>query len=369
MNELDMLRKEINETDEKIASLFERRMSAVEKVAKYKMTHGLPVLDAAREAEVVERGASRIKNDEIRSYYVGFLKSTMELSKKYQRRIMDGVRIAYSGVEGAFAHIAASRIFPDGTHISYASFTDAYNAVETGECDCAVLPIENSYAGEVGQVMDLMFSGKLYVSGVYDLKITQNLLGIKGAKIDDIKTVISHPQALGQCAKYIRAHGFETTDASNTARAAQYVAEKGDKTIAAIASEETAALYGLSVLDHDVNASDTNTTRFAVFTRAENTQTGSTSSNFMLLFTVKNVSGALADAIRVIGQYGFNMKVLRSRPMKDLAWQYYFYAEAEGDESSERGREMLAALGEHCETLRVIGHYSSEINLKREINV
>lgn len=368
MNELDELRKEINAVDKEMASLFERRMSAVAGVAKYKMTHGLPVYDAAREAEVVERNSSFIGSDEIRSYYVGFLKNEMELSKSYQRRLTDGVRIAYSGVEGAFAHIAATRIFPDGAHISYASFAEAYAAVEEGVCDCAVLPIENSYAGEVGQVMDLMFSGSLFVSGVYDLKITQNLLGISGAKIDGIKKVISHPQALGQCAKYIKAHGFETTDASNTARAAQYVAQSNDKTLAAIASEETANLYGLTVLDHDINASDTNTTRFAVFSRAENTQTGGSLGNFMLMFTVKNESGALAEAINVIGKYGFNMKVLRSRPMKKLAWQYYFYAEAEGDESSERGREMLNALAAHCETLRVIGHYMSEIDLKREKN-
>ena len=363
--DLEKAREEISAADREIAALFERRMNAVKDVAAYKKAHGLPVLDAAREAELLARNAEYISDADLRSYYIGFQSAVMDISKKYQHRLLEGMRVAYSGVEGAFAHIAASRIFPDGTHVSFGSFVDAYKAVESGGCDAAVLPIENSYAGEVGQVLDLMFSGSLFVSGVYDLKIAQNLLGVPGAKMTDIKTVISHPQALSQCAKYISDHGFEIKEASNTARAAQSVADKNDVSVAAIASAETAALYGLDVLDHDINASDVNTTRFAVFTRSENKHPDA-SGNFIMFFTVKNVSGALAKAIGVIGKYGFNMKVLRSRPMKELAWQYYFYAEAEGDSSSERGQEMLAALSTHCDMLKVVGSYSSEINLKKE---
>lgn len=365
--DLEKARKEINEADRGIAELFVRRMNAVKQVAAYKKEHGLPVYDAAREAELLLHNSEYVADPELRSYYVNFHKAVVDISKKYQHRLIEGARVAYSGVEGAFAHIAATRIFPDGGHVSFSSFVDAYNAVVDGSCDAAVLPIENSYAGEVGQVLDLMFSGSLFVSGVYDLKITQNLLGVKGATISDVKTVISHPQALGQCAKYISDHGFEIKEASNTARAAQSVAQAGDKSTAAIASAETAALYGLSVLDHDINASDSNTTRFAVFTRAENERGGD--GNFILLFTVKNTSGALAKAIDVIGKYGFNMTVLRSRPMKELAWQYYFYAEAEGDSSSERGRMMLSELSSHCDMLKVVGSFSTKISLEKELDV
>lgn len=366
MKDIEKARKAINEADKEMARLFSDRMNAVRDVAAYKAEHGLPIFDAEREAEVVARGAALIDDEEIREYYVNFLKYTMELSKQYQHRLMSGVRVAYSGVEGAFAHIAATRIFPDGEHVSYGGFIDAYNAVTDGECDCAVLPIENSYAGEVGQVMDLMFGGSLYVSGVYNLRITHNLLGVPGARIEDIKTVISHPQALDQCAGYIKRHGFEQKRAVNTAMAAKEVAERGYISTAAIASAETAKLYGLAVLDHDINESATNTTRFAVFSRVENTAKKNVNSNFMLLFTVKNVSGALAKAIDVIGRHGFNMKVLRSRPMKELAWQYYFYVEAEGDESSEKGREMLEELSKNCDMLKVVGTYSVETELKEE---
>ena len=138
------------------------------------------------------------------------------------------MKIAYSGIEGAFAHIAAKRIFPTEELISYGDFRSAYEAVEKGECDYAVLPIENSYAGEVGQVTDLMFQGALFVNGVYTLNVMQNLLGVKGASVESIRKVISHPQALEQSSDFITAHGYATEEAVNTARAAKMVAELGD---------------------------------------------------------------------------------------------------------------------------------------------
>jgi chorismate mutase/prephenate dehydratase len=116
-------------------------------------------------------------------------------------------------VEGAFAHIAAGRIFPEGNCVSYSDLKAAYNSVVTGECDAAVLPIENSYAGEVGQTLDLIFSGTLYINGIYELEIHQNLLGIADATVDDIKKVTSHPQALSQCHDYIEMRGFEAEEA------------------------------------------------------------------------------------------------------------------------------------------------------------
>jgi len=365
VKDLEKAREIINEADKDMAALFEKRMSAVFDVATYKIEHALPVTDGDREAEIIARNASYIQNEDIRSYYINFLKNAIDLSKQYQHKLMEGVKVAYSGVEGAFAHIAATRIFPDGKHISYGSFIDAYDAVVSGECDCAVLPIENSYAGEVGQVMDLMFGGTLYVSGVYSLRISHSLLGVRGATANDINTVVSHPQALDQCAGYIRRHGYDVKQATNTARAAQFVAQSGDIHTAAIASEETAALYGLYVLDHDINESATNTTRFAVFSRIENKIRKREKNNFMLMFTVKNVANALATALAVIGKYDFNLKVLRSRPMKELAWKYYFYAEAEGDESSEKGRAMLEELSNNCDMLKVVGHYSVETDLKK----
>ena len=365
MDKLQNARNEINEIDRQIAELFVRRMSAVKDVAEYKLEHGLQILDESREQSLIKQNAEYIKDAGIRSYYIQFLQDMLNVSKQYQRRLMEGLKVAYSGVEGAFSYIAAKRIFPDARLISYDDFQTAYDSVSSGECDCAVMPIENSFAGEVGQVMDLMFSGSLHVNGVYSLRISQNLLGIKGAALSDIQRVVSHPQALDQCAGYIKKHGFESIQSANTARAAKSVAETGDIHLAAIASMETAELYGLEVIDHDINESLLNTTRFAVFSRVENANHDfREDSRFLLMFTVKNVAGALAKAINVIGEYGFNMSVLRSRPMKELAWKYYFYVEADGDETSENGRKMLEKLSEQCDMLKVLGSYSIKTELK-----
>ncbi len=366
MDKLQLARQKINEIDKEMANLFCERMNISKAVARHKMEHGIPVFDAAREAEVIKNNSSLIENKTLRAYYVNFIKSVMEISKTYQHHILEGARVAYSGVEGAFAHIAASRIFPDAALVSYSNFEEAYSAVERGECDCVVLPIENSYAGEVAQVADLMFNGSLFVNGIYDLHITHNLLGTVGSDISDIRTVISHPQALSQCAKYIKETGFHSIPTENTAIAAQRVADKGDKTFAAIASKETAKLYNLSVLDHHINSSNTNTTRFAVFSRVQNDNFASEKGNFILLFTVNNEAGALAKAINIIGRHGFNMNALRSRPIKEISWQYYFYVEAEGDVLSESGKQMLEELSSYCEKVKVAGVFSKELILSDE---
>ena len=225
MDQLGQARAAINEIDEKMARLFEERMQAAKVVASYKKEHGLPIYDAAREQTVIERNKAFIKDGEISAYYTRFLTDVMAISKQYQERLISGAKVAYCGIEGAFANIAATKIFPYGTAISFPDFRSAYEAVENGECDCCVLPIENSYAGEVGQVMDLMFSGSLYVNGIYTLRIAQHLLGVQGSNLNQIKTVVSHPQALAQCAPFLRDRGRsvrsisvkEDTKRSNTA--------------------------------------------------------------------------------------------------------------------------------------------------------
>lgn len=361
MNQLENARIKINDIDKKVAELFEERMKTVREVAEYKKAHGMQIFDATREKALIEKNQAYIKDDTLKTYYVRFLQDMMDVSKQYQHQLIAGARIAYAGIEGAYANIAARKIFPDGNMVSFPSFSAAYEAVVSGDCEFAVLPIENSFAGEVGQVMDLMFSGNLYVSGVYSLKVSHNLLALKGTRREDIKKVISHPQALSQCAKYIEENGYEVIQSSNTAKAAKQVSELGDKTIAAIASSETAELYDLEVLDHDINESDWNATKFAVFSRVgDNSFANKNYDSFMMMFTVKNEAGALADAISTIGKHGVNMRVLRSRPLKGLAWQYYFYVEADAKLDNENGRKMMDDLKEHCEMLKILGSYPIE---------
>ena len=358
---LDEARREINEVDAQMAELFVRRMRAAEKVAEYKKEHALPILDTTREEQVVQSNAKLVEDETLREYYVNFIRNNMAVSRAYQSRLMEGMRVAYCGTEGAFAPIAAGKMFPGSIRVAYSNFVSAYRAVENGECDAVVLPVENSYNGEVGQVTDLMFSGSLYVSEMADLAVSHDLLVVPGTRIEDIKEVVGHPQALAQCAEYIRNNAWNTAEYSNTALAAKYVAEKQDKTIAAIASEEAAEVFGLEVLARNINASRNNTTRFAAFSRVESKRHSQRmGEHFILLFTVKHEAGALAKAIDIIGRYGFNMRTLRSRPMKDLLWQYYFYVEAEGDVYTEAGEWMMRELGFFCDRLKLAGTYFIE---------
>ena len=225
-----------------------------------------------------------------------------------------------------------------------------------GKNDVAVLPIENSYAGEVGQTIDLIFSGNLFINGIYELEIHQNLLGIPGARVEDIKKVTSHPQALSQCHDYIELRGFDTRESTNTAIAAKTVADANDKSLAAIASVETAQLYGLKVLEANINKSGENTTRFAVLSKVQANSPALPSS--VLMFTVKHEAGSLANAISIIGKYGYNMTALRSRPLKKHSWQYYFYIEIDGSIDNANGTKMTEELSKVCDRLKVAGTFA-----------
>ncbi|MCQ2511891.1 MAG: bifunctional chorismate mutase/prephenate dehydratase [Lachnospiraceae bacterium] len=265
-------------------------------------------------------------------------------------------KVAYSGVEGAFAHIAAGKIFPESDRISFWDFKGTYDSVVNGECDAAILPIENSYVGEVGPTIDLIFSGELFINGIYDLEIQQNILGLPDAEIEDIKKVISHPQALAQCNDYLNLKGFETEEVSNTAVAAKMVAEAKDKSLGAIASVETATLYGLKILAESINASKENTTRFAVLSKVPVSSPEMTCS--VLMLSVKHEAGSLAAAINIIGKYGYNMTSLRSRPLKNQSWKYYFYIEIDGTVDSEQGKQMVAELNTVCDSFKVAGTFA-----------
>ena len=360
MDELTEMRGRLEAIDAQMATLFESRMKISREVAAYKRKNDLPVLDAEREKKLLEKNAAYVKDPECREFYVQFMKDVMKLSRDCQTRCLSGRRVAYCGTEGAFAYLAVKKQFPEAEAVGYPDFAGAYAAAESGECDCAVLPIENSYAGDVGTVMDLMFSGGLYVNGIVELDVVQNLVAHPGVLPDEIRTVVSHPQALEQCGEYIRANGLQTLSYANTALAAQYVKEHCDRTYAAIASEDTAELFGLQVIAHGINTGRQNTTRFAVLSRAQRTPDVAArdeGEHFILLFTTKNEAGALVQPLNIIGAHGFNMRNLRSRPLKELMWNYYFFVEAEGNIASRNGKDMMTELTAVCARLKLVGTY------------
>lgn len=350
-------RDTISEIDKEIAALFEKRMKAVEDVAAYKKANGIPVEDPVREAQLIEANSARVSNDKIRSYYINFLKNTMKLSKDYQHKLIDGTRAAFSGVKGAFAENAVKKFFPDCVPVPCQDFKAAYKSVENGECEIAVLPIENSYEGDVARVMDLTYFGSLYINGVYDMTIEQHLFGTPDADHKTIKTVISHPQAIGQCAEFIEEKGYETKEAVNTAVAAQLVRDSGDSSLGVICSIEAGHEYGLKLIDRKINKDSTNTTRFAVFSRVPRDYSAD-QNNFIILFTVRDEAGSLSKAISVFGECGYNLKALKSRPSKDVLWNYYFFLEGEGHLTAEDERVMVEKLSKVCTNVRVIGKYA-----------
>lgn len=356
MNDIQTAREKICEIDKKMAELFCQRMKVAETVAAYKKENGLPILDAKREEFLIEKNSKFIEDETLKPYYIDFLKSNMDISKKYQTRINEGMRVAFSGVKGAFAEIAAKKIFPNTIIVGFANFKDAYESVEKGECDCVMLPLENSYNGDVGQVMDLAFFGSLYINGIYDFSIKQCLVAKKGTRISDIKEVISHPQALGQCSAFINEHKLAFNECENTAVAAKTVANSERLDLAAIASQEAAEEYGLEILQSNINDDTTNTTRFAVFSKALKSE-HKNDNEFVMFFTVKNESGSLKNALSVIGENGFNLRALKSRPSKDLIWSYYFYVEGEGNVFSNDGKNMLDELKKTCSAIKIAGSF------------
>lgn len=347
-------REKINEIDRKMASLFEERMKAVEDVVSYKLENNLPVLDSTREKEVVERNLSLINEEKYKEYYKMFIKDMMDVSKKYQREIINPGAVGYQGVKGAFSHLALRNLFSDSKEKAFDTFEDVFKAVQDGEIKSGVIPFENSYTGEVGEVMDLLYSYDCCISEIYDMRINQNLLGVHGAKIEDIKSVYSKDQALFQCRDFLDKYDFEQIPYLNTAKAAEFIKEQNDKTKAAVASIETAKLYDLEVLQKNINSKKDNTTRFIVITKNKQSH----GNRFSILFTLDNNAGQLAKAMQIVAKHGVNLESIKSKSLHNLAWQYYFYIEGVGDATSDENvLKMIDELKEVCLKLKILGVY------------
>lgn len=353
MDKLDKARIQINKIDEQIAMLFEARLDAVCDVIEYKKENGMQIFDESREKAVVSKNLALIKNDEYKPYYAEFIQYTMNNSKKYQRKILNLDKVAYQGYLGAFSHIATTKLFKDYTHCEFGSFEDVFKAVENGEVYAAVVPFENSFTGEIGDVFDLFTKYNCYIESLYDLKIDQNLLGLKGSKISDITDVFSHPQALAQSREYLSAHAMHQNLYANTALAAKFVAETGNISFGAVASKETAEIYGLSILAENINTSSDNTTRFAII---KNTISNK-GERFNAVFKTSHKAGALARVMSIIANDDFNVSSIKSRAIAEVSWEYYFYIEIDAKLDDEKTQNMIKKVKQECAYFKVIGCY------------
>ena len=364
MDQLQQARAQIDEIDAKMAALFEQRMQAVGQVAQYKARTGKQVFDPAREALVLEKNTARVQNPELQPYYREFLKKALAVSRAYQHVLIGQDVAAYQGVEGAWSHIALRQLFPFAKAQAYSTWNEVVEAVEQGDAYCGVLPFENSNAGDVSAVLDLLYAHSgLKVARRCDLPIRQDLLALPGAQLGEIKTVISHQQALAQSGPFLKLHHFATKAWGNTADAARYVAEQGDQTLAAIASAETAKLYGLQILAEGVNEDGDNTTRFIVIEK-EGAQrqpiAAAPGQRLSMLFTVDHKPGRQARVIQIIGERGFNMETIKSRPLPHVQFEYYFYVQlvCPANAATDDCAKLVHELENECRTVRILGVFA-----------
>lgn len=380
VKDLLLLRQEIDQVDNEIAALYKRRMQLTSEVAEYKISTGKPVFDKERERQKLEKLAALVPENFLKNGIQELFEHIMSMSRKRQYQLLtehgagggmtdgfckvqkmdtDGCRIVFQGVEGAYAHIAMNEYFGEGANSFHVeTWREAMEAIKSGQADYAVLPIENSTAGIVAENYDLLVEYDNYIVGEQIIPIRHCLLGLPEAELSDITSVRSHPQALAQCSRYLQGHGWDCEGEGNTAVAARKVKENGDKRQAAIASRLTAQLYGLKVLEKDIQENSENSTRFIIVTKQKMFLEGA--SKMSICIEMKHQSGSLYHALSHIIYNDLNMNFIQSRPLRDRAgtnWQYRFFIDFEGNLDESAVQNALRGLSEECESMRVLGNY------------
>lgn len=264
-------------------------------------------------------------------------------------------KIAYQGIKGANSYEAAQRLFPESDLTAYKSFDDVFRAVEDGECGYGVLPVENSTAGSVAAVYDLILRYRFYIVGALDLPIDYCLAGLKQSTLGDIEKVISHPQALSQCEQYISRMGFESAACSNTAVAARDTAREKRLNLAAVCSYKAAEEYGLKVLDDHLQDNKNNKTRFIVISKK--LYINENANKVSLCFSLPHVTGALFHMLQRFDALGLNLTKIESRPIPDKDFEYLFYLDFSGSVKSEGVTSLLCKLSGELPEFSFLGNY------------
>ena len=378
--DLEEIRSKIDQIDRKLIELIEERLEIVREVALYKKENNMKIFDRNREEEVVDKNLSNVKNEELKHYIEIILKDIMDSSKEYQKFKIgsskeyvnnldfNGKKLGYTGVPGAYAYEVMINLLKNSKNsdgstgvrakeiLSFNTHRELVEGVENGKVDFAILPIENSIVGEVRDSIDLINKRSIYIVGEVKHKIEHNLLGIKGSKIEDIKRVCSHEQALMQCSEFLGKYPeWEKVKMNNTALSAKYIGDTKNKENACIANMETREMYNLELLQPDINNEKENFTRFFIVSNknliCEN------SEKISVITSTKNESGALMKLLKVFSDYGLNMVNLKSRPKTNKPWEYYFYIDFEGNLEEENVEKALEEIREKSIYLQILGNY------------
>ena len=369
------LRDNLDVIDAQIVELYEKRMEICGQVAEYKIENGKKVFDKQRELEKISKVKS-LTHNEFNSHGVEELfEQIMSMSRKLQYQMLtahgsDGklpfigveeletkkARVVFQGADGAYSQAAMMEYFGDQINSFHVdTFRDAMSAIDEGSADFAVLPIENSTAGIVSEIYDLLVEFENYIVGEQVIPIEHCLLGVPGTKLEDIKTVYSHPQSLMQSAKYLADHGWQQISMQNNAFAAQKVAGEKDMTQAAIAGEHAGKLYGLEVLQKGVNDEKNNSTRFIIVTNQKIFKKDA--GKISLCLEVPHQSGSLYRILSHFIYNNLNMCKIESRPMPDRTWEYRFFIDFEGNLSDSAVKNALRGLREEARNMKILGNY------------
>ena len=370
------IREKLDVFDREIVRLFEERMRLCGQVAEFKIETGKPVFDAEREKQKLAAARAMAHGEFNEQAVTELFSQLMTISRRYQHRLLaehgktvppefeqvdeipkKNVRVVFQGVEGAYSHIATLQYFGDDVDAYHVvNWEDAMQAVESGEADYAVLPIENSSAGAVSDNYDLLIKYHNYIVAETYVTVNHALLGLPGARLEDIHTVFSHPQALMQSSEYLNSNRqWNQVSVKNTAVAAKKVLEDGDVTQAAVASETAGRLYGLKVLKSSINYNKNNTTRFIIL--AKKPLYREAADKVSICFEAPHRSGSLYN---LLGNFIFNnvnMVMIESRPIPGRNWEYRFFVDIEGNLSQPAVVNALNGIRSEAAVLRILGNY------------
>ena len=373
--DLGDLRTQIDAVDEQIVDLYERRMDICRQVAEVKIETGKKVFDRDREKEKIAKVKSLTHTDFNKTGIGELFEQIMSMSRKLQYQLLtekgtigrlpfigvdslgdDRVRVVFQGAEGAYSQAAMHQYFGDAVNSFHVdTFRDACCAIEEGSADFAVLPIENSPAGIVNEIYDLLVEFENYIVGEQIIKIEHCLLGVPGGRIEDIRTVYSHPQSLMQSARFLSEHDWKQISLPNNAFAARKVAEEKDPSQAAIAGEYAGRVYGLEVLKKPVNQSDTNSTRFIIITNQKIFRKDA--KKVSICFEIPHESGSLYHMLSHFIYNNLNMTKIESRPIEGRNWEYRFFIDFDGNLADSAVKNALRGLRDEARNMKILGNY------------
>lgn len=369
--DLPSLRETIEEIDREILAHLRRRMSLVEEVAAAKLRGAVPFRDEPREDQVIQRVRHHAVEQGLDAHEVERLyRVILDMSVAHQKahvRSLDAtpLRVAYQGVEGSYSHLTAQRRYAgrsEGALLEgFETFRDAAHAVRDGTADRALLPIENTTAGSINETYDLLAEGGLTITAEAVSRIEHCLLGLPGARVEDLRLVLSHPQGLLQCQDFLRTVPWIRCQTEfDTAGAARKVRERNDPAVGAIAAESAARVYGLEVLRRGIQSQEGNYTRFVELAREAARFAPEVPAKTSLLLTTPHSPGALAEVLGVFSRRGVNLAKLESRPIPGSPFKYRFYLDLDGNAHRDPVRGALAEVGPLTVELRVLGTYPAE---------